>query len=123
MRLLLLLAACDKDPAGPSTPEADVATIRLLPESVTLVTSGSAPATQEFTVEATMEDGEVVDDFPLVSYTLSNDTVGVIDDDGLFVTSTTNGGRSLLTASIAGVEASAEITVIYEETVLEDGVP
>jgi dipeptidyl aminopeptidase/acylaminoacyl peptidase len=46
-----------------------------------------------------------------------------LSDDGLFTTSTTNGGSTWITASAGGMSATADVLVIYEEIVTEEGVP
>jgi WD40 repeat protein len=122
---LAFLVACA--PGGNSTVDEHAATqvtsIELVPSEVTLLTSSDVQETQQFQVKATFQDGEVDPNFDLVEWSMSNTTAGEIDAAGLFTASATNGGKTLLTAEVNGSSASADITVIYEEEVVEEGVP
>jgi hypothetical protein len=121
---LALVACADKSSAGGDLAEqlGEVEGIRLEPSTASLVTSSTETEEVQFTAVATLEDGEEID-WPLVEWTLSNTTVGEVDEDGLFTTSTTSGGTSLLVAEVAGYQATASIDVTYVEEWLDEGLP
>ncbi len=100
----------------------DIVSIEIVPSEVTLTTSASGAGSQDFVVNATLNDGTVYHSFPLVSFELSNSSAGAMEDL-TFVASTTNGGRTHLTASVQGITATAEVTVIYTEQSRAEGVP
>jgi WD40-like Beta Propeller Repeat len=123
--LALALAGCsDKsDTTGDFTDKlGDVTGIKLSPETVSLTTSSTDTDEQQFTVTAELDGGDEMT-WPLVEWTLSNTTVGAVDDDGYFTTSTTAGGTTLLTAEVAGYSAEAHIDVTYVEEWLDEGLP
>ncbi len=118
---LTILAGCSGGTKGEDV--GDVLEISLSPSEVSLTTSADAPTTQEFSVSATFQNGQVEEDFSLVGWSLSNSAVGSVDEDGVFTTSVSAGGETWLTAEVNGVAATAAITVIYEEEVLDDAAP
>ena len=125
--LMVLLGGCSGDGGAGADGEdtfllGDVVAIRVVPEELTLTTTATSAATQQFTLEATFRDGTVEEDFPIVEWELSNTTAGEIDKNGLFSTSTSNGGRTLVTANVAGYSASAQLTVIFDEVYMDAGV-
>lgn len=125
MVLALALAACSDKSAGSgdfTDKLGDVTGIRLSPEAASLTTSSTETTEQQFTVTAELDGGDEMT-WPLVEWTLSNTTVGEIDEDGRFTTSTTSGGTSLLVAEVAGHSATANIEVTYVEEWLDDGLP
>ncbi len=97
-------------------------TVVISPTEAVLRTGPDGGESLDFGVSVAFHDGTVDEDFPLVEWTLSNTTAGEIDEDGLFVTSTVNGGRTLVIATVGGIQASADVTVIYEETWADEGV-
>lgn len=120
--LLPLLTGCSGGLGGGS-PSGNILEVAINPTSVSLVTSADEPSAQQFSVTATFQNGYEQEDFDLVGWSLSNTAVGTVDDDGLFTTSVTTGGETWLTAEVAGLQAYAEITVIYEETAIDEGLP
>lgn len=117
----LLWYGCAGGGGGPASPVGDVAQIAIEPASAALTTRATAAATQDFRVVATFDDGSVDEDFPLVTWTLSNTAAGSVDGDGLFTASTFGGGRTLLSANCNGQLATADLTVTYEETAVDEG--
>jgi hypothetical protein len=100
-----------------------VASITLSPDSAILHTSSEAPEELQFTAEVAFESGQVIADFELIEWGLSNISAGELTDQGLFTSSATNGGSTWVTASAGGMSATADVLVIYEEVVSEEGVP
>lgn len=121
--LPILILSCTLKPDTAVPDAADVVSIRVLPASATLVTTRDAPSTQAFSLEATLEDGEIYTDFPMVEWSSSNSIAGEVSEGGLFTTSTSNGGRTWITGEVAGLSAYADVTVIYQEDAVAEGVP
>lgn len=101
----------------------DIADLTIIPSKVSLPTSADATSDQAFSVTATFDNGAEQEDFDLVSWSLSNTAVGSVDDAGVFTTSSSVGGVTWLTAETNGITANAAITVVYQEDVVDDGVP
>ena len=98
--------------------------LTIVPGDISLTTTAEEAAEQSFSVTATYENGAEQENFPLVSWSLSNTAIGEVDAaTGAFVSSTSAGGVTLLTAESDGLIADTTITVIYEEEYEEDGVP
>lgn len=97
--------------------------ISISPSEVALTTSADASTTQQFSVTATFQNGQVEEGFDLVGWSLSNTAVGSVDEEGLFTTSVSAGGETWLTAEVNGVSATAAITVVYEAEAVDDGLP
>ncbi len=120
---LLLLAACG---TGPSAAEnlaggGDVASLAVSPDTVTLSTEAGAPATQDFTAVATFGDGST-GALDLVTWELSNASVGAIDSRGHFTSVDTNGGEATITATFLDQSATATLELVHHVTYVEDGV-
>ncbi len=99
--------------------------LRIEPVEILLSTDGAEADEVQFVAYAMTETGEEVPT-EMVSWSVSNLSAGSIDNDGLFTTSTLNGGITTVTATHVGVEASATVTVVYEQDQvvgeLDDGV-
>lgn len=95
----------------------DIESLRVEPTEITLVTSPEQPAEADFTAFATMKDGEEIE-MDLLSWKISNLSSGHVDEDGHFESVDTNGGVTDVIAQSFGVEASARVTVIFRENVL-----
>ena len=107
--------ACQPAPTGLAN--GDIASIRVEPTELTLVTTPDEPAEAEFIAYATMADGTELE-MDLLSWKVSNFSAGDIDEDGLFESVDTNGGITDVIAQSFGVEGSARVTVIFTEDVL-----
>ncbi len=83
-------------------------------------TAESEDLTVAFQATGTYTDG-TSGVLPLVAWSLSNRSAGTIDEQGLFTPSQTNGGRTWIKAQLAGLEGSAEVTVILEQTLNDEG--
>jgi hypothetical protein len=116
--LLTLLACTSSDSTEPIT---NVVSLRVDPAEVSLTARADAPATTQFTAMATFDDG-TEGPLDLVSWESSSTSAGTVDTHGLFTSSDENGGITTITASHAGIESSASVTVVYAADYLEDGV-
>ena len=99
MLLIHLLVGCE--PAAIVLPE--VVEIRVEPAEVTLITGAEGGDPVTFTAIGTDSDGRELT-LDQVEWSVSNRVVGEIDESGVF-TPAQNGGRSWVTARLAGLEA------------------
>jgi len=120
--IIFLWSGCHKDTTS-ETPLGSVEALEIQPTILTLSTSASAPQEAQFTAKVSFSSGFVLDNYDLIEWSLTNITAGDIDDGGLFTTSTTNGGRTLVVAESGGLTSTADVTVIYEETATEGDLP
>jgi WD40 repeat protein len=118
---LLLLLSCDPDPNQDAI-TSEVASLRVEPASMDLETTAGVPAEAQFEALATFDNGEEAP-IDLVSWSVSNNSAGDVDDDGFFQAVDTNGGTTLVTATHLGMSASAEVQLVYVEHTLEDDLP
>lgn len=91
------------------------------PAEITVYTTPAGAEPTPFGLTAAHEDGSV-DTIAEAEWTLSNSTVGTIDEHGLFTPSTENGGVSYVNARFAGVETHALLTVVYQDEVVGEGI-
>lgn len=105
---------------GGAPPIEGAVSLRVLPETVTLVTDGSSRPSQTFTVRATLDDGSSKDVTDDVSLTLSNPALGTLD--GARFTSAASGGESDVIARAGELSAVAKLTVRLEREVRDEGV-
>jgi len=93
---------------------AEVLTVRVDPAEVNLVTGPEGGEDWKFDAFVTYADGTeaLLTD---AEWTLSNRSVGEIDETGLFTPSNDNGGITWVTARYAGVSGQATATLVYEE--------
>ncbi len=115
MGLWTLLLACQPEPTG--LVNGDIASIRVEPTEMTLVTTPDEPAQADFVAYATMADGTELE-MDLLSWKVSNFSAGDIDEDGHFESVDTNGGVTDIIAQSFGVEGSARVTVVFTEDVV-----
>ncbi len=114
---LIALLACEEESELLST---NVETLRVEPETLELETRLGEPASAQFEALATFSNGEEAP-IDMVAWSVSSNSAGTIDDSGLFLAAESNGGHTLVTASHLGIEASAEVRVVYVSRTLEDG--
>lgn len=124
---LFALTACSTNggTGGGSYNAALVQSIAIEPTEVTLDTSPTAVATQAFVVNATFDDGTVAPlENDLISWETSNQSAGTLGEDGVFTSASTNGGFTTITATHNGISATAAVTIIYREEMVDgDGPP
>jgi hypothetical protein len=119
--LLLLLAACTTDPSQDGLPDPNLLTaLEVEPAELTLVTGPDGSETAQFTAWATLEDGSRVE-LEVADWTVSNGSAGSVDEQGLFTPADDNGGITWVTAEYANTWASATVTVVYHEQLVEGG--
>ncbi len=76
----------------------------------------------QFEVVAAFADGKS-GKLETAEWSVSNRSSGTIDATGLFTPSADNGGISYVTARFDGMEAAAALTVIYDDSLVEEGAP
>ncbi len=116
---VLLAAACSSGFQGDaSAPE--LLALRVEPAEVAIETGPDGGPTVQFEAWGTFDEGpdQVL---PQVEWSLSNRSVGTLDETGLFTPSTEAGGTSWVTARLDGLEAWATLTSTYVAVVDEDG--
>lgn len=120
MRLLpLLLTACAPgDGKGPGAAPTQVVRMIVEPSDVTVASGPAEAGTVAFSVSATFEDGSV-GPLDLVSWSLSNTSAGAIDADGRFTASVENGAISTVSATHNGITATADLSVVYTELIVD----
>ncbi len=119
--LLVFLAACTTDPQGDGAPDPNLLeALEVEPAEVTLTTGPDGSETEQFTAWATLEDGSRVE-LDVALWSVSNSSAGEVTEDGLFQPADDNGGVTWVTAEYANTTASATVTVIYHEALIEDG--
>ncbi len=95
--------------------------IQVVPDVVQLATANGTVAEQQFTAVATFSDGDT-GELDLVSWELSNASMGSIDSRGKFVSVDQNGGDATVTATFLTNVATAEMSIVHSATYLEEGV-
>lgn len=117
--ILFLLVACEKTPVD-GVPDVRVTKLEIDPPVAVVETGPEGGEPVQFSALATFFDGTTsVLDAP--EWTISNRSSGTIDAAGLFSPSATNGGISYVLARFDGVEAQADLTVVYADEVVEAG--
>lgn len=116
----LLAVACATPTDDGVVHGGDVVDLRIEPDVAELSTEAGAPAEQAFTAVATFGDG-AEGALDLVSWELSNASVGIIDSRGHFTSVDSNGGEATITATFLDHVATAELRVRHEAVRLEDG--
>lgn len=116
---LLLLTACSEQ--FPAADPGVVSGLRVEPAELTVYTSPDGGEPVDFALVATRLDGQE-EELAVAEWSLSNRTVGEIDEAGGFAASTENGGVANVIARFAGLEAAARLTVVYQEELVGEGV-
>jgi len=101
--------------------ETEVVAIRIEPKRASLVTNTDEPAEVQLRAIATLVDGTEAET-DMVSWTSSNHSAGEVDTAGLFNAAADNGGVTTITATHVGIKGKAQVTVIYEQDIVSDGV-
>jgi hypothetical protein len=116
-----MLAACAGSGSGDGVAGGDVVSLRVSPDSVQLATSDGNAADQQFTAVATFASGDT-GELDLVSWELSNASIGSIDSRGRFVSVDQNGGDATITATFLDNVATAELSIVHSASYIEAGV-
>jgi hypothetical protein len=90
---------------------AKVTAIAINPPGASIEVLNGAPASQAFTVKATLDNGNVLDVTSGVAWSRDNPSVGTIDGKGLYAASGLSGGVVTITAKLGAVTATAPLTV------------
>lgn len=120
--LIALLTGCEGGSGGGKLESVAVDALRIEPDVATVETSPDEAGTLQLQAIATYDDGTEAPLDELISWELSNQASGEIDEHGEFVASTENGGITSVTATHNGISAQATLTVLYTETI-GDGEP
>ncbi|MBM4392953.1 MAG: hypothetical protein FJ090_17645 [Deltaproteobacteria bacterium] len=115
---MLFLVGCGSLASGTSSDA--VTALRVDPAEVELETVTGSPATASFAAIATYGDGSE-GPLDLVSWALSNASIGSVTSRGEFTSVDTNGGDAIVTATHLDVEATASLSLRYREDLLEEG--
>ncbi len=121
--ILLAILGCDGEGLFQDNGGGDeIMSIRVEPPEVRVETGEEAPAEVEFVAVATFGDGSERE-LDLVAWESSNHSAGTIDDDGDFISRTTNGGVATITANHVGIEGTATVTVVYVDSWINGDLP
>ncbi|HJN74103.1 MAG TPA: hypothetical protein QGF58_09250 [Myxococcota bacterium] len=115
----LLLLACNGGPQ--SNPYGAIVALSVEPASVELTTTSTEQETVDYVAIAEFESGHVEELSGVVGWSLSNESVGIILQDGHFTTSAEAGGRTLVQANAGGILATADVIVVFTESVIDGG--
>ena len=119
--MIALLLACSGGTSSGVGPD-DVVGVRVEPEEIRVETSADSPQEVQFAAFITYGDGTEVE-LDRVTWGSSNRSAGEIDLDGLFTTSTENGGVTSITATHLGTIGSGSATVVYVDSVFLGDLP
>jgi len=86
-----------------------------------LVTGAEEPAQHRFRFIVTFGDGRTKHISDGVEWILDNAHIGSLDEHGLFVTNTTQGGKASIVGRVDGFWAAAELTVKYVGSYIPEG--
>ncbi|MCP4804795.1 MAG: hypothetical protein GY913_30075 [Proteobacteria bacterium] len=118
--MFVFALACKTVPAPEQVEPPALVSIEIEPDHVELSTGLVAPDDIQFVATGEYEDGEIAA-LDTVEWSLSNRSVGTLDEFGLFTPSPDNGGISYVTARLGGVEGDGEITMTWVDQVNEEG--
>jgi hypothetical protein len=118
----VVLSSCVSSYKAP-TYETTLRSIVVSPETAEVVTgtSESEELRLQFEALGTYSNGTEYT-LDVVEWSLSNHSVGSIDDRGVFTPSQSNGGKTWVTARLANIEGYAEALVIFEQTINDEGI-
>ena len=119
--LLAFLVACQSKGETATADGALVTALEIDPVEVTITSGPDAQGTVQFEAIATFTDGTTGVMEQLVSWDISSQAAGTIDDEGLFLATTENGAITTVTASHNNIVASAVANIIYTETIDDGG--
>jgi hypothetical protein len=123
--LIAVLAGCTETVQLARDPLADIVSLDVLPADSTIkITDLGLPHhTLQFTAMAGFADGTSRDVTSLVTWSLDNGPLGAIDTRGLLTASHEAAGYGRVTARARGLEASTQLTVIIDATVVDPSFP
>lgn len=106
---------------GPAAEAPRVMSLVIEPAELLVNTGPDGAEPVQFVATATYSDGTTAP-LDVVEWTLSNRSVGTIDETGLFTASSTNGGVSWVKAQLGPSVAFANLTVIYDADMNPEGI-
>lgn len=119
--MFLLVLSCKPAPAPEQAEPPALVAIEIEPDHVELSTGLVVPDAIQFLATGEYDDGEIAA-LDTVEWSLSNRSVGSLDELGLFTPSADNGGFSYVSARLAGIEGDGEITLTWVDELDEEGV-
>lgn len=96
--------------------------VEVVPAEQSVEVSPGTPQSIQYMAHITREDG-TEQDLAEVSWTSSNLSLGVFDDAGVFLTTDTTGGQTIIRATYLGVTGEALLTVNYTQEIVEGDAP
>ncbi len=117
---VIVLAACG--PAGRGGSSSSTPGLQITPASVTLTVTAGQAAQQQYSVIDVADDGSQTDVTADTTLTIVNPTLGTFAG-AMFTSSTTLGGHTHVTAAWNGEMATADLTVLMRQTIVEPGAP
>lgn len=114
------LPACSGGLGGDDVETLTLVRLEIAPGSQEIHTGDVSPAPVQFTATAYWSNGVSVPDVA-ATWRSSNANVGSLDGSGLFTPADAAGGITYVTGAYLGQEASAVVTVVLEQTFIEDG--
>ena len=116
---LFALAGCSE--GFPVPDPSSVVSLVIEPAELTVYTSPEGGSITDFELMSRRVDGSLVE-LEEAEWTLSNRTVGEIDETGEFEASVDNGGVANVLARFAGIEAQALVTVVFVDVIASEGI-
>ncbi len=102
---------------------AKVTALAIDPPSAAIEVLNGAPASQAFSVKATLDNGNTINLTTGVAWSRDNPSVGAIDGAGLYAASGLSGGVVTISAKLGGVTATAPLIVKLHITQNPGNVP
>ncbi|MCB9746001.1 MAG: PD40 domain-containing protein [Alphaproteobacteria bacterium] len=115
----LWMLACAPEPIPQPEPD-EIAAVRVEPASISLTTGPERLVQYQFRAIAVDVEGHETE-LEVAEWSLSNRSVGDIDETGLFTATDANGGLSWVTARYAGAEDRASLDLTFEDYLNPEG--
>ena len=117
--IVFALACTPEIPEQPEPPA--LVDIEIEPDHVVLTTGLAVPDPVQFVATGEYDDGSIAA-LDTVEWSLSNRSVGTLDELGLFTPSADNGGFSYISARLAGIEDDGQITLTWLDEINDEAV-
>jgi hypothetical protein len=116
--LVVVLGACATHHGGGGSDSGlDGATsLSITPADQTLTIVQGVAATSTYAVTATYDDGHTADVTSLVQLSLADASLGTFADAGAFTTATDHGGATQVIAQGGTLQASTDVTIVFQQT-------
>ncbi|HEY5952147.1 MAG TPA: hypothetical protein VIV40_41905 [Kofleriaceae bacterium] len=123
--LLLVLTGCTETVHLARDPLENLVAVDVSPFAPTIKITDLAPPqhTLQFTAIGRFADGSTHDITPLVDWSLDNGLLGAFEGNGLFVASHAAAGYGIVKLDARGLQASTDLTVIIDTTIIDPAFP